>query len=685
MTDKAATQAATNLATREEKIQASCDHLLEFKNITSTVQNGEKIIVDNVTAQCRSGQVLAILGPSGAGKTSLLNALTLNATSCHTTGSVTINGENLSQDIFRAHCCIVEQLDIHRAFLTCRETVRYTIDFYEPTMSKEQKEEATNTLLLRLGLHNCADTKVGNAFLQGLSGGQKKRLSVAIALCKKPSVLFLDEPTSGLDAAACSSLMIFIKDLARDFNIAVIATVHQPSSTIYFNFDRVLLLSQGKPAFFGSPEDSVSHFASIGYDCPQRSNPADFLLDAINHEFTDPEAVQKVLDTWKKDGLEKYPDPCCAESMILNSMATSQKGLSWFEEFKFVFLRQLKLVVRDPLVYLGRAIGFLLMCGFFAVIYIEARERSQAQILNRMFVSMWFLGVPTSMGVIAVFTGAEEFKTIEKEVKNGMFRMSTYLLSAFLIQIPASFVLSICALGVPGFAMLDFWSPNFLSFTFLYGLVLFVFECIARCCSVAFENPLLGMLSYLNMWFISFLFSGVMVPEEQVIWPFRAFIYILPLKWAFSGSQWLDVIDSEYTGAYLCEEGSSAGRTDCVFHFDDAGNKLYPGWTCSDTPNGEYNPLQCFGKLGWQVLDSIGMNYKSIESTDQQGNIYLYIIAIGLCAWVMYVFFSFKRLMKVSIVHAVPATTTASKSVEAEGVKVGGFELVSLKDDKEAV
>ena len=670
-------------ATQEHETET----LLEFKNITSTVHNGEKTIVNGVTAQCCTGQVLAILGPSGAGKTSLLNALTLNATSCHTTGSVTINGENLTQDLFRAHCCIVEQLDSHRAFLTCRETVRYIIDFYEPNMTYEQKDEATSALLQRLGLHSCADTKVGNAFIQGLSGGQKKRLSVAIALCKKPTVLFLDEPTSGLDAAACSSLMKFIKDLAKDFNIAVIATVHQPSSSIYFGFDRVLLLSQGKAAFFGTPDVSVSHFAEIGYDCPQRSNPADFLLDAINAEFTDPDSVTKVLDTWAAGGLAKYPDPKTIKTMKLGDLSTSTRAqLSWFDEFLYVFLRQSKLVVRDPLVYLGRAAGFLVMCGFFAVIYIEARERDQAQILNRLFVCMWFLGVPTSMGVVAVFTGGDEYKTIEKEVKNGMFSLSTYLLSVFLIQIPASFLLSLCALGIPGFAMLDFWSPNFVSFIFLYGLVLFVFECIARCCSVAFENPLIGMLCYLNMWFISFLFSGVMVPEDQVIWPFRAFIYILPLKWAFSSSQWLDAIDSEYSGAWLCEEGTSAGRTDCLYHFDDAGNKLYPGWTCSEIPNGEYNPLQCFGKLGWQVLDSLGMNYKSIESQDNQANIYLYIICIGLVAWMFYVAFSFKRILQVSTVHPPPvATATEVKKGKVKstgaGEKAVEFELVKSSDD----
>ena len=92
-----------------------------------------------------------------------------------------------------------------------------------------------------MGLDGCADTKVGNQFVQGLSGGQKKRLSVAVALVKKPSLLFLDEPTSGLDAASAASVMNYIKQLAVDLNIIIVTTIHQPSSDIYFQFDKVMV------------------------------------------------------------------------------------------------------------------------------------------------------------------------------------------------------------------------------------------------------------------------------------------------------------------------------------------------------------------------------------------------------------------------------------------------------------
>merc|ERR1711991_956336 len=105
----------------------------------------------------------------------------------------------------------------------------YAASFYIND-SEEEEGRRVDELLAKLGLEGCADTMVGNAFLQGLSGGQKKRLSIGLALLKSPSVLILDEPTSGLDAAASYYVMKYIRDLASSLNIVVVCTIHQPAS-----------------------------------------------------------------------------------------------------------------------------------------------------------------------------------------------------------------------------------------------------------------------------------------------------------------------------------------------------------------------------------------------------------------------------------------------------------------------
>ena len=362
---------------------------------------------------------------------------------------------------------------------------------------------------------------------------------------KSPSVLILDEPTSGLDAAASYHVMNYIKHLAASLNIIVIATIHQPASTIYSSFDRVLLLSRGKTAYMGTPKGSVAFFNSIGCQCPSQTNPAEFLLDLINSEFTSKVEVEKLLNTWKSKEDSEL-------SQLGIAIQIAEKGelpdtsnlakLTFTQELYYVGERQMRLIFSDPTMYLGRAIAFLFACTFFSVIYIYCRDRNQDQVLNRLWLSMWFVGVPTSLGVVAVYSFNEEYKILRKEVKNGMFSIWSFLITSFVLQAPLMFILAVFLDGIPGFAIANFWGPHYLEITAFYAITLFTYECIARMLSISFDNPLMGMLNYLQIWFTSFLFAGVMVPEDQVIWPFRVFFYIMPLKWSISSNAYLDAI-----------------------------------------------------------------------------------------------------------------------------------------------
>jgi ABC-type multidrug transport system ATPase subunit len=150
----------------------------------------------------------------------------------------------MTKESFMKRCYYMPQFDSHWAYLSPREILAYAAEL-SPDATHTAAERVLS-VLKTTGLESCADTRVGNQFTAGLSGGQKRRLSLALALLAKPLVLFMDEPTSGLDSAAAASIMLFIRGLAKEANIIVVCTIHQPSASVYAGFDQTMVLSAGR-------------------------------------------------------------------------------------------------------------------------------------------------------------------------------------------------------------------------------------------------------------------------------------------------------------------------------------------------------------------------------------------------------------------------------------------------------
>lgn len=135
--------------------------------------------------------------------------------------------------------------------LTVRETIAYSANLRLPSsMSKEEVNDIVEGTLLEMGLQECADGIVGNWHLRGISGGEKKRLGIALEILTRPSLLFLDEPTSGLDSAAAFFVVQALRSIAHDGR-TVISSIHQPSSEVFALFDDLFLLSGGQTVYFG--------------------------------------------------------------------------------------------------------------------------------------------------------------------------------------------------------------------------------------------------------------------------------------------------------------------------------------------------------------------------------------------------------------------------------------------------
>lgn len=510
--------------------------VLRFHDISFSICNGQKkkSILRNICGEIEAGHVLALLGPSGAGKSTLISALTLDAVYGKTTGCATLNGEPLSADIIRKDCFVVKQQDRHWEYLTARQNLTYAAEFYDITGSAKAAKDTVNNLIFKMGLSSCADIASSK-----LSGGQRRRLSLAIGILKKPKVLFLDEPTSGLDAASATRIMEEIIRVAREESLIILCSIHQPSTKIYNGFDQVMILSMGQQAYFGNAADAAPYFNSIGYPMPIATNPAEHFLDLINADFSSEEEVLNILEKWdeSKPSREKnqlFGD--VTESTMNNSTGSHSyhnflKGetpTSLDRQVMIMLRRQANLVIRDPTLYLGRILIFLGTNTVFALVYWKGRNYVQSAALAKTWVSIWFIAVPTNMGVVAVYSLNEEFKIVQREVKNGMVSVLSYIIVKTTLVIPIFFFFAMSALGIPSYVIALYPVSTLGRISALWAAMIYYCECVAECLAALFDNPIIGMLYYIAFWFCSFLFNGFLIAKEDLYIPFNVFYYILP-------------------------------------------------------------------------------------------------------------------------------------------------------------
>lgn len=235
----------------------------------SAQKKADKAILQDVNAHMPSGSLTAIIGGSGSGKTSLLNALSnrLKSKRLKTQGAIAYNRDTNLSSIRSAY---VMQQDILLETLTVRETLTYAAELrLPPPTPREERSQIVEAVIMELSLKECANTRIGNNVHKGCSGGEKRRTSLGVQMLANPSVLFLDEVTTGLDATTAFQLIRTLKALAEKGRTIVI-TVHQPRSEIWGLFDNLVLLSGGSPLYSGPAARCLPYFELHGYSLPGR-------------------------------------------------------------------------------------------------------------------------------------------------------------------------------------------------------------------------------------------------------------------------------------------------------------------------------------------------------------------------------------------------------------------------------
>ncbi|XP_025158273.1 ATP-binding cassette sub-family G member 1 isoform X2 [Harpegnathos saltator] len=405
-------------------------HIKEWNLCKFTVY--EKEILHGVSGEFKAGELSAIMGPSGAGKSTLLNVLA-GFTVSGASGEILVNGETRLpySERWKRSSCYIQQNSVLRAKITVGEAMTVAAHLkLGCSISSAYKHSQVLKLLEMLGLTYCYDTLCGK-----LSGGQKKRLDMALELLTNPSVLFLDEPTTGLDSSSCSQCVALMKRLAEVERRTIICTIHQPSALVLEMFDALYVVANGYCIYKGTISSLLPHLASIGANCPPYHNPADFLLEVAIGEYGI--TLDKLIDAAQTiQDNQKSTVFTTALPKRTKNVKDSPSPAGYLTQCYLLYKRQLLCLKRDYALLLARLLCHLLIGVIFGYLYMGSGYRANGVLANYVYLygSLLLLVYTGKMAVTLAFP--LEMQILTREHFNHWYRLAPYYISILLIEIP---------------------------------------------------------------------------------------------------------------------------------------------------------------------------------------------------------------------------------------------------------
>ena len=560
------------------------------------------------------------MGPSGSGKTTLLNSLAHRGNrAASTEGNIYVDGAAPSTATLRKLSSYVEQEDALIGSLTVRETVDFSTRLsLRGPVSKQDRLQRVDYLLKAFGLTEQAHTLVGTPLRKGISGGQKRRTSVAAQIITDPKILFLDEPTSGLDSTASFEIISHLKSVAQQYNLVVVASIHQPSTSTFALFDRLLLLSQGKTCYFGPLKHAQSYFSEIGYPVAPLTSVPEHLLDLTNIDFTidhdrsaqqlniiheqwarrsSPESQQKVLPStmpeahWLDIG-NRRPNLFSTTWTLLHRM--------WLKSHRDVVAYGIRIAM-----YLGLAI----MMGT-VWLRLSPNQESIQPFINALFFGSAFMSF---MAVAYVPAYIEDHAVFVKDRKNGLYGATPFIVANFLIGVPYLFLMAVL------FSVVAYWLPNFRpdGTAFITSVMWLFLDLLAAESLVVLVSSIfpifvlsLAIVAFANGLWMSV--GGFLVTPTilNVFWKY-VFHYIDYQTYVFQGL----MVNEFGQRTYACATVGSGGECQCMYQTELASQCLIDGKGVLDTfgyPTGEtglWVGILCGVIAGYRLLGWAAVNF----------------------------------------------------------------------------
>uniref|UniRef100_A0AC35U768 ABC transporter domain-containing protein n=1 Tax=Rhabditophanes sp. KR3021 TaxID=114890 RepID=A0AC35U768_9BILA len=414
---------------------------LTFQNTSVFFEKNHKCILNNVYGSIEPGQLVALMGSSGAGKTTLLNSLMhRNLKGLIVQGDILVDGTCIGGDISQM-CGYVQQDELFLPTLTVKEHLTIQARLRLPDFDEIKQQSRVNGVMRELGLLKCQNTCIGSAnSKKGISGGEAKRLAFASELLNNPSILFCDEPTTGLDSFMAESVVSTLKKLTENGR-TVICTIHQPASQIYFMFDKVYFLANGRTAYFGSPLDAVTHFKTLGHACPDNYNPADMIIEKLalipgEDQMKRTREIDDICDAFYESEESKKLIARIEATECTHFEVPRRKIANTRIQIATLFQRSIIDTWRNPHLAKAKLSQKLLMGFFIGFLYFQINFDGIGidNVNGGLYYIIAELTYSTIFGIIACLPS--EYNLLVREHHDGLYSVFSYYVARCLAYVP---------------------------------------------------------------------------------------------------------------------------------------------------------------------------------------------------------------------------------------------------------
>ncbi|KAM6593450.1 hypothetical protein CsatA_001153 [Cannabis sativa] len=539
--------------------------------------NNTKILLNGISGEAREGEIMGVLGASGSGKSTLIDALADRISKESLKGLVSLNGEVLESRLLKVISAYVMQDDLLFPMLTVEETLMFSADFRLPrSLSKSKKRARVQALIDQLGLRNAAKTIIGDEGHRGVSGGERRRVSIGIDIIHDPIVLFLDEPTSGLDSTSAFMVVKVLKRIAQSGSI-VVMSIHQPSYRILSLLDRLIFLSHGQTVYSGSPANLPLFFSEFGHPIPENENRTEFALDLIRELEETPGGTKSLVEfnnSWQaKTNDENNPNrttnrPKLSLKDAINASISRGKLVSGapkdpnnttttgsFPTFANPFWMEMVVISnrsvtnsrRMPELF-GIRLGAVLVTGIILATMFWNLDSSPKGVQERLGFFAFAMSTTFYTCAEAIPVFLQERYIFMRETAYNAYRRSSYVLAHSLISIPSLVFLSLT------FAATTFWAvglagglSGFFFFFFTIFAAFWAGSSFVTFLSGVVTHVMLGYTVVVAILAYFLLFSGFFISRDRIPPYWLWFHYISLVKYPYEA-----VLQNEFDDPIKC-------------------------------------------------------------------------------------------------------------------------------------